>query len=164
MGYKRTFWKDHVTQYENRYTEINNADGTITHEPVEGEIIQQGTPQNEPNFNNIEEGIFAASELGSEAIRTLHHHGQTLRKLIGEVGQTVLTNSLEYPFNNSVKTINLATMRDTTDYTVDIDIIAANGAVGRFVITDKQLNGFKIAYTGGASSVTVRYSIKGGVY
>lgn len=28
-------WKDHVTQFSNRYKEINNADGTITHEAVE---------------------------------------------------------------------------------------------------------------------------------
>ena len=25
-------WKDHVTQYSNRYREVQNADGTITHE------------------------------------------------------------------------------------------------------------------------------------
>ena len=37
-------WKDHVTQFSNRYKEINNADGTITHEAVEGEVIQEGTP------------------------------------------------------------------------------------------------------------------------
>ena len=27
-------WKDHVTQYSNRYREVQNADGTITHEAV----------------------------------------------------------------------------------------------------------------------------------
>lgn len=31
-------WKDHVTQYSNRYREVQNADGTITHEAVEGEV------------------------------------------------------------------------------------------------------------------------------
>ena len=39
-------WKDHVTQYSNRYREVQNADGTITHEAVEGEVVQEGTPQN----------------------------------------------------------------------------------------------------------------------
>lgn len=29
-------WKDHVTQYSNRYREVQNADGTITHEAVRG--------------------------------------------------------------------------------------------------------------------------------
>lgn len=164
MAYKRTFWQDHVTQYENRYKEVNNADGTVTHEPVEGEVIQQGTPQNGPNFNNLEEGVFAANEMGSEAVRTLIHQGQTLKKLIGEIGQTTLTNTLEYPFNNSVKTIALATKRDTTDYTVDVDAVATSGNVGRIVITDKQLNGFKIAFTGSAPSVTAKYIVKGGIY
>ena len=43
MAYKRTFWQDHVTEFEDRYTERENEDGTITHIPVEGEVIQQGT-------------------------------------------------------------------------------------------------------------------------
>ena len=43
-------WKDHVTQYSNRYREVQNADGTITHEAVEGEVVQEGTPQNAQNF------------------------------------------------------------------------------------------------------------------
>ncbi|SHK14119.1 hypothetical protein [Tepidibacter formicigenes] len=164
MAYNRTFWKDHVTQYENRYREVNNGDGTITHEPIEGEVIQQGTPQNEPNFNNIEEGVFAANEMGSEATRVLLHHDQTLKKLIGEAGETTLTNSLEYPFNNSIKTIAIATKRDTTDYTVDIDAIATGGDIGRIEVTDKQLNGFKIAFTGSAKSVNLKYIVKGGIY
>ena len=48
-------WKDHVTQYSNRYREVQNADGTITHEAVEGEVVQEGTPQNAQNFNDLEE-------------------------------------------------------------------------------------------------------------
>lgn len=164
MAYNRTFWKDHVTEFENRYNEIDNGDGTKTLEPVEGEIVQQGTPQNDPNFNNIEEGVFAGNELGCEATRTLLHNSQTLKKLIGETGETTLTNTLEYPFNNSSKTINLVTKRDTTDYTVEVDVITNSGDVGRVVITDKQLNGFKIAFTGSASSVTARYIVQGGIY
>ncbi|MBU5438279.1 hypothetical protein KQI42_09680 [Tissierella sp. MSJ-40] len=164
MAYKRTFWQDHVTQYENRYKEIDNGDGTVTHEPVEGAVIQQGTAQNGANFNNIEEGIFAANEMGNEAIRMLQHHGQTFKKLIGEIGEVTLTNSLEYPFNNSMTTIDLVHKQDTIDYTVDIDIKNTSGDVGRIIIKDKQLNGFKIAFTGSAPSVAVRYIVKGGIY
>ena len=32
-------WKDHVTQYSNRYREVQNADGTITREAVELSLI-----------------------------------------------------------------------------------------------------------------------------
>ena len=42
--YEQKLWQDHVTEFEDRYTESRNDDGTITHTPVEGEIIQQGTP------------------------------------------------------------------------------------------------------------------------
>ena len=56
-------WKDHVTQFSNRYKEVNNADGTITHEAVEGEVIQEGTPQNAENFNDLEQGYLQAGKL-----------------------------------------------------------------------------------------------------
>lgn len=164
MAYNRTFWKDHVTQFENRFKEVTNADGTVTHEPVEGEVIQQGTPQNEPNFNNIEEGVFAANELGNEAARILVHQGQLIKKLVGEAGTAVLANTLDYPFNNSIKTIALNTKRDTVDYTVDVDASTTIGDVGKIVITDKQLNGFKIAFTGSAPSVSIKYIVKGGIF
>lgn len=163
--YNKTFWQDHVTQYEDRFKEVNNADGTVTHEPIEGEIIQQGTAQNAENFNNIEYGIFGAHEIGSEAIRSIMHVNQVIKKLTGEVIQTTLTNSLEYPFNNSKKTIALLASRDTMDYTVDIEAVAiGGGSVGKVIITEKQLNGFKIEHTGGAKTVSVKCIVKGGAY
>lgn len=67
--YEPTFWRDHVTEFNDRFREQNNADGTITHVPIEGEIIQEGTPQNAANFNNIEMGIFAANEIAAELTR-----------------------------------------------------------------------------------------------
>lgn len=63
--YKKIFWQDHVTEFDNRFREQNNTDGTISHIPVEGEVIQQGTPQNAANFNNMENGIFENSELSA---------------------------------------------------------------------------------------------------
>jgi len=91
--YKQTKWIDHVTQYEDRFTETNNGDGTVTHVPVEGEVIQQGTPQNAQNFNNMEYGIFGANEMGGEAIRGLLHAKQTIKKLVGAVVTTTLNNT-----------------------------------------------------------------------
>ena len=73
--YERTYWQDHVTEFDNRFREQNNADGTISHIPVEGEIIQQGTPQNAANFNRIETGIFAATEIMAELARITLHSG-----------------------------------------------------------------------------------------
>lgn len=44
MAYEWQQWQDHVTKYENRYREIENDDGTITHEAVEGGGIAAGNP------------------------------------------------------------------------------------------------------------------------
>lgn len=73
--YERNYWQDHVSEFDNRFREQNNADGTISHIPVEGEIIQQGTPQNAVNFNRIEAGIFAATEIAAELSRIAIHGG-----------------------------------------------------------------------------------------
>ncbi len=162
--YSKTDWRDHVTQYDNRFREQNNSDGTISHIPVEGEVIQEGTPQNATNFNNIETGIFSAHESAAELARVALQHEREIAALLGETGTITLNNTSEYPFNNSVKSVSLAKPRDTCEYTVDAYIAAPTdgGSVGRIVITDKLKNGFKIAYTGGAESVTVKYTVRGG--
>lgn len=76
--YEPKLWQDHVTEFEDRYTESRNDDGTITHTPVEGEIIQQGTPQNATNFNHMEEGISNATETAALlALATIHQQQAT---------------------------------------------------------------------------------------
>lgn len=76
-----------------------------------------------------------------------------------------LTNTVEYPFNDSQKTVSITNTRFTTDYEVDTEIMSpANGEqVGRIVVTDKLTNGFKIAYTGSAPEVQIKCAIKGGM-
>ena len=64
-----TMWQDHVTEYEDRYRETQNDDGSVTHTPVPGSVIQQGTPQNAANFNRIEDGIINATEMAALAGR-----------------------------------------------------------------------------------------------
>ena len=66
-----TNWQDHVTEFTNKFREFDNPDGTITHEPAEGEVIQEGTPQNASNFNNIERGIFSNNQQAAELTRML---------------------------------------------------------------------------------------------
>lgn len=57
MAYDRTRWKDHVTERPRTYVETPNADGSVTHTPASGAILQQGTPQSATNFNNIEDAL-----------------------------------------------------------------------------------------------------------
>lgn len=59
--YNATKWLDHVTQYPMRRRITSNSDGTSDVVRAEGEIIQQGTPRNAQNYNNMESGILANS-------------------------------------------------------------------------------------------------------
>lgn len=156
-------WKDHVTQFSNRYKEINNADGTITHEAVEGEVIQEGTPQNAKNFNDMEQRILAAGEVAGLAMLKVGAVENKVEGLAGEIIETTLTNSKEYPFNNSKKTVALKTPRGNLDYTVFVESSTEDaGGIGEIKITDKQLNGFKIEFTGTAKEVSVKCTVQGG--
>ena len=156
-------WKDHVTQYSNRFKEVQNADGTVTHEAVEGEVIQEGTPQNAKNFNDMEQRIFSAGEVASTALLMAHFAQKKADALEGEIVEATLTNSKDYPFNNSKKTLALATPRGNLDYTVIVEAqTEATGGIGEIKVTDKQLNGFKIEYTGTAKSVNVKCYVQGG--
>ena len=163
--YEPKLWQDHVTEFEDRYTESRNDDGTITHTPVEGEVIQQGTPQNATNFNHMEEGISNATEVAALLAITTIHQQQLCADLQGETMNVTLTNSQSYPFNNSQKTIALATERNHMDYTVTAEVVEyAGGFPGDIVVSDKLLNGFKIAFAGSATSVTLKIYVKGGFY
>ena len=97
--YEQTLWQDHVTEFEDRYTESRNDDGTITHTPVEGEIIQQGTPQNATNFNHMENGISNATEVAALMALSAVHHQQAIADLQGETKTVTLKNTQSYPFN-----------------------------------------------------------------
>lgn len=163
--YKWTQWLDHVTEHENRYRESSNPDGTVTHTPVPGEIIQQGTPQSARNFNHMEDGISNAGELAALMVINSIHQQQALVDLKGECYTVDLTNSQKYPFNNSVKTVSLNTTRNHMDYTVNVEVVSHSGGfVGDVIVSDKLLNGFKIEHTGSAKAVTLKVYVKGGFY
>ncbi len=160
MSYIRQFWKDHVTKFQNKYVKTDNPDGTITLTPDEGEVIQVGTPQNQANFNNLEEGVFANRATIAELARVARIQSGSIKSLTGEKGTVKLTNTAKYPFNNSKTTVALKVKKDTLAYSVDIYCTDKN--IGDFLITDKQLNGFKLEYTGGAKEATVEYVVMGG--
>lgn len=129
-----------------------------------GEILQEGTLHDEVNMNRMEHGIFEADLLAVTLAQQALQDKRILRDLEGEVGQMTLTNTEFFPFNNSVKTIALSKNRDTIDYRVTIEVVSKNENVGDIIITDKQLNGFKLSYTGSAKSVTIKYYVQGGMY
>lgn len=165
MSYRWTDWLDHVTEFEDRYTESRNDDGTITHTPVEGEILQKGTPQSAKNFNHMEDGITNASELAALLAIGVIHQRQQAENLSGDVLEVELTNSMEYPFNNSVKTVALNRPRNNLDYTVEEEVMeCSGGSAGDIEVTQKLTNGFKIEHTGSAKKVKLKVFVKGGFY
>ena len=163
--YGWTQWQDHVTEFENRYREVQNDDGTITHEAVEGEILQQGTPQSATNFNHMEDGVSNAGELAALMATEVIHMNQRAADEAGETILVTLTNGQQYPFNNSVKTIALGTERNHLDYTVTAEVLEySGGCVGDIEVSEKLVTGFKIAHTGSATEVKLKVFVKGGFY
>ena len=80
---------------------------------------------------------------------------------ICEYGSVTLNNSAKFPFNDSQQTVALQNTQRNTKYIVIVDDVTA-GNIGDIIVTDKQVNGFKIAYTGSAASATVKYTVIGG--
>ena len=133
---------------------------TVWQDDVPG--IQEGTPQDEQNFNNMESGINGSNLLAEFLAEVVHHNTSRLDNLSGEVIEVTLTNTADFYANNSVKTIALTNKRDTLDYTVDAEIQGDTVNVGDIVVFDKQLNGFKVKYTGSAASATIKLYVHGG--
>ena len=95
-----------------------------------------------------------------QAQETMNTQMQKLR--VVETGTVTLTNSLEFPFNNSRKTVALVTAQANSDYLVDVEVDEANGNVGEVIVSSRMTNGFAIEHTGSATSVTVNYFVIGG--
>ena len=79
-----------------------------------------------------------------------------------EEGTVTLTNTQKFPFNDSRVSVALAKTQKDTKYVVVTDVQTVAGNIGDVTVTDKQVNGFKIGYSGGAASVTVKYYVIGG--
>lgn len=82
--------------------------------------------------------------------------------LVCEEGTTTLTNTKRFPFNDSKKSVSLAKTQKNNKYAIIAEVTSAGGNIGEIVASDKLTNGFKLAFTGGAKSVTVKYYVIGG--
>nr|MBQ4453243.1 hypothetical protein [Clostridia bacterium] len=166
--YNRTIWVDETDEFENRFRETANEDGTITHTKETGEVYVEGTPQSAENFNNMEDGIEDAHIGAAQTLIGVRQNTWRIEDLekatIQETGTVNLTNTQAFPFNNSKKTVALTNVRDNLNYIVVVVSKTAsdNGNIGEIEITERQVNGFKIEYTGSSSAVTVVYAVIGG--
>ena len=80
-----------------------------------------------------------------------------------EEGTVTLTNTQKFPFNNSEQTVALVTTQEDTSYFVVTELVSEAGTAGEVIVSGKQTNGFKLAYTGSASSAVVHYFVIGGI-
>ena len=157
-------WKDHIVEHTDWYKEVDEGDGNIRHVKVPGTIKQQGTPISAKNLNHMESEALEALIMSQFLTDLARKQNDTIKGLVGEQITVTLTNTQTYPFNNSKKTVSLGITRNTKDYSVIVEVLSKTGAgVGDIEITDKLTNGFKIAYTGAASSVTVNCIVQGGI-
>ena len=143
-----------------------NGNGTGTYNPTiwQDDVpgIQEGTPQDEQNFNNMESGINGANLFLEYLASVVKHNQDKLNNTSGEVITVTPTNTKGFYDNNSVKTVSLSPMRDSLDYVVDAEIQGNTTNVGDIVVFDKQLNGFKVKFTGSAKEATLKLLIHGG--
>ena len=170
--YSRTYWVDHALSETNKF-KITQVSGDVHTIVPYGTVMQQGVPQDANHFNNMEEALSAHEiALGLHSNALMQHMDEikknaALAEVVDklhtvETGTVTLTNSAKYPFNNSQKTVALAAQRNSPAYVVITEVKSFVGNVGEIVVSDILANGFKIAFTGSATSVTVEYKILGG--
>lgn len=165
-AYNGTYPSTIVFNYQ---VEVANA-STVT--------IQAGTGAYAPadDFNELQEDVeeltiqAAANELAiRQIVASLLQDERQIAKLVTaasatETGAITLTNSKAYPFNNSKVTVAITNTRENLFYDVETEVTAYSGGLpGEVIVSDKQLNGFKLAFDGSAKSVTVAYKIKEGM-
>lgn len=116
------------------------------------------------SVDTLDTEMYEMQELSAEHTRQIMSARDGLEAITGEVLGLTLTNTQSYPFNNSQTTVQLGTTRSTKNYTVLAEIESTTGgAVGNVEYSDKLLNGFKVAYTGSATSVTLKLYVQGGM-
>lgn len=140
--------------------------------------IQAGTGAYAPadDFNALSDDVdaleikAAANELAvREIVASLLQDERQIAKLVTaasatETGTVTLTNTKAYPFNNSKVTVAITNTRQNLFYDVEAEVTAYSGGLpGDLIVSDKQLNGFKLEFDGSAKSVTVAYKIKEGM-
>jgi hypothetical protein len=156
-------WLDHVVEYPNRVRLTDLGNNLYLIERVPGEIIQQGTPVNADNQNSMDLAALQAIMMAGENTAEIRWLKDLVDAQTGEAIEVNLANTQSYPFNDSKKTVQLSKNRNRKDYTVLVEIESSTGGgVGDIKITDKLLNGFKIEYSGAATSATARCIIQGG--
>ena len=143
MAYPRSYWVDHVVDQQ-------------------GQVIQQGTLQDQAHFNNAEVGISDAHLAHAisqfKQIQEDYDYQDELKTL------DLAMNSLPWPFNNKENTVALSQLRESINYSVEINVLGySGGLLGNIRVTERARNGFKLLHDGSATHVQVAVRISGGM-
>ena len=143
MAYDRSYWKDHVTDQS-------------------GEVIQQGTLLDQQHFNNMELGIsdmtIAGAIMQFKAVQAGYNYADELHTA------TLAQTGSKWPINTTPTTIALAQLRESTNYGVEVTVLAyCGGRLGNIRVTDRARNGFKLVHDGSATTVKVQIRVTGGM-
>ena len=77
---------------------------------------------------------------------------------------TLAQTGSKWPFNNTPTTIALAQLRESTNYGVEVTVLAySGGRLGNIRVTDRARNGFKLVHDGSATTVKVQIRVTGGM-
>ncbi len=164
--YDWTQWLDHVTSPSNVFR-IEDIGGGLYQITLAGTVMQQGTPQDQTHFNNLESGVVdahAAVALLLNFTRQLGWTKDDILTWLGKVntvyvGTKELTNVQAFPFHDAAQSVSIGATLDNTYYEVQTKVTAFTGCVGEIEVSDKLVNGFKLSCTGSASSVTVAWAV-----
>ena len=140
--YDLILWENRRTEFSNRYSVTQNADGTITLTPVTGDIIAAGTSFNQKNMNHMDNGINEAMIIANMGIIQLRQHQRELENTYFETGTVNISSNESYPFNKESVTVAMKKARNTLDYIVIVfcDDLQQGGGIR---IKPKPLNGLK---------------------
>lgn len=86
VNYTRTNWHNRAVQRPRTYVETTNSDNSVTHTPAPGTVAQEGTPLNEDNLNNIEQGVVDCAREINSMLQTLAQMAETLSRYNTRIG------------------------------------------------------------------------------
>ncbi len=139
--YNKTNWQDHVVDQN-------------------GQVIQEGTPLSAKNLNNIEQGVFISNALNA----VMAQFNRLLLDRINENEVVTITDTITGADTDKSVVIPSNKLRNRTTYNVTPVIVSTTGGTaGDIIVSAKQANGFKVKYTGTATSITVALYVQGGM-
>ena len=98
---------DHVVEYPGRFKETDLGNNIVQHDPAPGEVVQEGTPLNAANMNLLDTAALQAIMMGGLHASFLRQLADKVDAQAGDQIEVTLTNSQQYPFNNSNQAVQL---------------------------------------------------------